>query len=233
MDIPHHIWEHHIIGYVSTNCYVFGRPDQAVMVDPGGPEVSSIVSKLLENEITVKHVLVTHGHFDHLGWAADVQKLVQDARVYLHVDEKPAVEPFLDRMPSLMGIPKLEFREPDEWITDNQILEIGGFKFKVIHTPGHSPGSSTFQLVDHSEDLNEKHKDPSSYVGDLIFESSIGRVDLPFSNPEHMVTSLKRIMNELDLESTLYPGHGNITTLKREIQNNPYLRAIQSGIPIF
>ena len=232
-EIPHSIWEHHVIGYVETNCYVFGKPDEAVLVDPGGPEAPKIAQRLLENDIEIKHVVVTHGHFDHLGWAADVIKVVEGAKVYLHEAEKPAVEPFLNRMVTQWGLLPLEYREPDRWVKEGDILEMAGMKYKVIHTPGHSPGSAVFQLIEKKDSINSKLSLDSAFVGDLIFQGAIGRFDLPFANGDDMKSSLIKIMDILPKHSALYPGHGGLTDMGTEIENNPYLLAIKKGIPFF
>lgn len=233
MSHNHPIWEHHVIGYVSTNCYVFGKPEEAVLVDPGGPEVTTIVKKLLEKEIEVKHVIVTHGHFDHLGWAADVMKLVEGAKVYLHEAEKPAVEPFLNRMVTEWGLPACELREPDVWVREGDILKMAGMKYKVIHTPGHSPGSAVFQLIEKEDGLSTNLNIDSAFVGDLVFQGSIGRFDLPFSSGDDMKESLVKIMEILPKHSELFPGHGNITDMGTELDTNPYLMAIQKNVPFY
>jgi glyoxylase-like metal-dependent hydrolase (beta-lactamase superfamily II) len=233
MSHSHSLWEHHVIGYVATNSYVFGKKEEAVLVDPGGPEVTSIVKKLIENEIEVKHVVATHGHFDHLGWAADVMKLTEGAKLYLHEGEKPAVEPFLDRMVSQWGLPPCEMREPDEWVRENNILELAGMKYKVIHAPGHSPGSAVFQLIEKKEDIATNLNIDAAFVGDLVFQGSIGRFDLPFSSAEDMKTSLVKIMDTLPRHSELFPGHGNLTDMGTEMDTNAYLLAIQRNVPFF
>ncbi len=204
------------------------------MLDPGGDEAISIAKNLSDRGIEIKHVLVSHGHFDHLGWAAEVQDVLQGARVYLHEGEKEAYEPFLDAMRHY-GLDPGIIREPDVWVRDHQILDLSGYKFEVIHTPGHSPGSATFKLVDLPEDETSMYlqRDHSAFVGDCLFEGSIGRTDLPFASPDDMVTSLKRLMDELDGQTQIFPGHGNFTQMDREMTNNPFLLAIQRGISFF
>jgi len=225
------LWEHHVIGPIQTNCYVFGKREAAVMVDPGGPEAADIARRLIQEEVEIKHVLVTHGHFDHLGWAPDVQKVVEGAKVYLHEDEKPAYEPFIKRMPAMFGL-ALEIREPDVWITENQVLDLDGLKFKIVHTPGHSPGSVVFEYTPESKN-NDYLAENSFFVGDLIFQGSIGRVDLPFSDPNDMQQSLAKIMDYIPPPSDLFPGHGSLTTMEAELSSNPYLQALQSGQSVF
>lgn len=229
-------WEHHIIGPVSTNCYVFGKTDEAIMIDPGGPQAVNIVNNLENKGIEVKHVLVSHGHFDHLGWAPEIQRTTEGAKVYLHEDERPIYEKFFSWMPRF-GLEKIEPREPDVWLSDNQVLDLGGYKFQIIHTPGHSPGSASFLTLDIPEiEINEKiplQNNLSAFVGDTIFEGSVGRVDFPFCDKGKMKKSIERLMNELNPATQLYPGHGNETNLQRELDHNPYLKAIRNNILIF
>jgi len=204
------------------------------MLDPGGEEAVAIAQELKEQGIEVKHVLVSHGHFDHLGWAAEVQDVVEGATVYLHEDEQPNFEYFLDQMPAY-GLDPVDIREPDVWIRDKQVLELSDYRFEVIHTPGHSPGSATYRVVDTptETDYIPLQANHSAFVGDCLFQGSIGRVDLPYSDPNAMITSLKRLMEELDDTTSIYPGHGNDSTMGIELRNNPYLLAIQRGVPIF
>lgn len=227
-------WEHQVIGPFSTNCYIFGEIDNLILFDPGGPEAVNIAKYLLEKELQVKHVLVSHGHFDHLGWAWEVQKVTEGAKVYLHEDEKETFEFFFEWMPKF-GFEKTELREPDIWLKTNSRINIGGHKFEVLHTPGHSPGSATFvEISDHKiypsdSEFHEKF----SLVGDTIFQGSIGRADWPFSNPNDMINSLKLLMTRIPKNHDILPGHGPKTSMEKELFNNPYLIAIQKGIPIF
>ena len=122
------LWDHHEIGELNTNFFIFGDKKNAIIIDPGGVEAVRIAKELLRKEIEVKHVLVTHGHFDHLGWAWEVQKVCEGAKVYLHEGEKISYEPFLDRLKNV------DIRIPDVWIKDEQVLQLGGYKMRVIQS---------------------------------------------------------------------------------------------------
>ena len=214
-------WDHHVIGPVQTNCYILANDmSEAVLVDPGGPESVDIVRELKNREIEVKHVLVTHGHFDHLGWATEVQKASEGARVYLHIDEKESYEVFQSWLPR-MGYSGVELREPDVWLKEGDTIRVSELNFSVMHTPGHSPGSVTYVLGN------------DAYVGDCLFQGSIGRTDLPYSDPHAMENSLKRLMNEINPSSRVLPGHGDLTTMSTELISNPFLKALQAGLSIF
>ena len=223
------IWEHNVVGPILTNCYVLGNKQEAIIIDPGGPEALAIADKLHDQGTQISHILATHGHFDHLSYCTEVKKMFADAKVYLHKAERDTYEDFINVMP-VYGLQKTEVLEPDVWIEDNQVLNISGLSIKVMHTPGHSPGSAVFHLRGDEASIFSTN---TAFVGDLIFESSIGRVDLPYSNSNHMLASLQRIMNELSPETMLFTGHGNESTMQKELLTNPYLLAIQKGIKIF
>lgn len=216
------VWQQHEIGPVATNCYVVGEDTaDAIMFDPGGPEAVQIARNLQAEGTAIKHIIVTHAHFDHLGWATEVQK-VTNAKVYLHDGAKTAYKHFQTWLAKI-GFADVELGVPDVWLQDNQQLSASGLTFNILHTPGHSPGSAVFVL----------QKRQQAFVGDLIFKQSIGRTDLPFSDQELMAQSLKRVMTELPDGTTLYPGHGDPTTMGTEKLHNPYLIGIQRGISPF
>ncbi len=199
------------------------------MIDPGGPEAVKIAKELLDKGIQIKHILLTHGHFDHSSEAMAVSQLTDESQIYMHKSEKIAYEDFIDAM-SLYGLQKTDTREPDVWIGGNQILKISNLEIEVLHVPGHSPGSVVYRYQTPSENSNASK---IAFVGDCIFEGSIGRVDLPYSNSSDMLSSLKYLINELQIDTKIFSGHGNSTVMGIELQQNPYLLAIQNNQPIF
>ncbi|MHA2252330.1 MAG: MBL fold metallo-hydrolase [Candidatus Kariarchaeaceae archaeon] len=222
------VWEHHVVSPIMTNCYILGNKQEAIMLDPGGPEVLAIAEKLRNQGIQISHILATHGHFDHLSYCTEVKNMFDDAKVYLHKGERETYTDFINVMP-MYGLQKTEVLEPDVWVNDNQVLNISDLSIKVIHTPGHSPGSAVFYL---KGDETSMFPTNTAFVGDCIFEGSIGRVDLPHSDPNQMFSSLQRLMDEFTADTYLYSGHGNATSMKKETATNPYLLAIQKGIKI-
>jgi hydroxyacylglutathione hydrolase len=218
-------WDHHVIGPIATNnYYLSNNAEEAVLLDPGGPEAPRIVHELKNRNIEIIAILVTHGHFDHLSWATEVQKETEGAKVYLHKDEKHTYEDF-HRVASRYGY-ILDLREPDRWIHDGQKLKLAGITFEVMHTPGHSPGSVTYLLKDQKE----------AFTGDTLFKQSIGRTDLQYSNPKDMEVSLKLLMQELpkvDKQTKILPGHGETSSIDVELQSNPFLLALKMGRSIF
>lgn len=210
----------HPIGPVVTNCYVFGNSKEAIMLDPGGPQAVDIAKSLVSSGVEIKHILVTHGHFDHLSFATEVKKVLKDAKIYLHKEEKPYYESYHAWM-SNYGMQPTKLDEPDVWMGENT-LDLAGFKIDVIHTPGHTPGSVVFDIIGEN----------TAFVGDLLFKGSIGRTDFPFCDTEKMQQSLARVM-ELDDDTRIYPGHNETTIMGQEKKENAFLLAIQRGIPIF
>lgn len=226
------IFEKHVIGLVPTNSYIFGSKEEAIFVDPGGDEASTLVKQLKDKGVNIKHILITHGHFDHLGYADKILDEV-DAKLYLHEGEKPYFDEFLDWMTEY-GLKRPQIPEPDVWLTDNQLLSISGLKIRVIHVPGHSPGSVIYNIEEPmlTENILTNNQ-RIALVGDHVFQGSIGRIDLPHSNKEDMKKSLKKFMDVLDGDTLLFTGHGPETSVKIEMEHNPYLLGIQKGIDVF
>ncbi len=177
------------LGPLLTNCYLVELDERTVLIDPA--EDSPRLASLL-NGRTVDAVVLTHGHFDHVGgaWACD------GAEVMMHEADLTYVDGFF----------------PDHGPIDRMLDEgdeaVAGLK--VLHTPGHSPGSLALL------------GDGVLFVGDLLFAGSIGRTDLPGGSPREMEGSLRRIAG-LAGDLIVYPGHGEVTTLGRERATNPFL----------
>ena len=219
------------MGLVPTNSYILGSKEEAIFVDPGGDEVSILMKQLLDRGVNIKHILITHGHFDHIGYADKILDEV-DAKLYLHEGEKPYFDEFLDWMPQY-GLKRPQIPEPDMWLADNQILSISGLKIKVIHVPGHSPGSAIYNIEEPMLTENVvTNNQKIALVGDHVFQGSIGRVDLPHSNKDDMINSLKKFMDVMNKETVIFTGHGADTSVKQEMENNPYLLGIQKGISV-
>ncbi|MCY3412971.1 MAG: MBL fold metallo-hydrolase [Candidatus Heimdallarchaeota archaeon] len=222
------IFDYVLVSPVGTNCYIFGDRLNAVMVDPGGKEAISKIEELKAKGIIIKHLLITHGHFDHASWYS-MARQITGATVYLHRSEEESYLAYHDWV-KRYGIipPKLD--EPDVWIEGEPVLDLGGYKIKVYHTPGHTPGHVIYAINDFEL---QDGKVPVAFVGDLIFKSSIGRTDFPFCDSTKMVKSLKFVMNTLSDETIIFSGHGESTILGIEKENNPYLIGINKGISIF
>ncbi|MFB6265203.1 MAG: MBL fold metallo-hydrolase, partial [Bradymonadaceae bacterium] len=203
------IVESFLVGPIQTNIYLIGPADgeDAAIVDGGG-DVDGLIGSAEEHDWTITRILQTHAHVDHVG---GLNELVQriDASIYLHPDERQVYDaaPQQGRM---FGIDIDPLPDVDQYLEDGDRLEIAGATMEVLHLPGHSPGGIGFYFADAGV----------LFGGDVLFEGSIGRVDLPGADPDAMELSLERLA-ELPDSTTVYPGHGPATTIGRETTHNP------------
>ncbi len=186
------------VGSIGTNCYIIYNEETkgAVVIDPSD-EAALVEARLDALGLELRAILLTHGHFDHGG---DVKRLLakRELPVYCHPADR--------KLPSWLthGL-----RASDE-LADGQVLDIDGLRFTVLHTPGHTPGSVCFLCGD------------AIFAGDTLFAGSCGRTDLPGGSWKDMAASLRRLA-ALDGDFTVYPGHGEPTTLDAEREGNPYI----------
>lgn len=204
---------HHLnLGELKANCYIVEtEPGRCIAIDIGGD------SKMLLNFLTMKHlkltkILITHGHYDHMNGVAEVAEAT-GAEVYIHEDDAFMLEDASHSLAALMSI--ITFKPVKNYISidDDCIITDGKLSFKVLHTPGHSPGSVCYICED------------VIFSGDTLFCCSIGRTDFPGSDIHAMRSSLKRIV-ALTGDYKVYPGHNESTTLAYERMNNPYLQKL-------
>jgi hydroxyacylglutathione hydrolase len=193
-----------------TNCWLLSAEgnDEAVVIDPGF-EARRILSLLERARKRPVAVLATHGHYDHVGAAADV--CGDEVPFFIHQDDALAMTDSAAwgaGMPIPIATPK-DLRP----FSDGEVLEFAGLSLQVLHTPGHTPGSSCFQS---SELL---------FSGDLVFLGAIGRYDFPNSSASDMFASLRRFLSLPD-PLPVHPGHGDSTTVAIERANNPFLRRL-------
>lgn len=164
---------------------------------------------LSEKGFTVEAILLTHGHFDHIGGAAELKK-ASGTKVYALAEEKKVC-----RTPELnlsAQMPPVVTIEADEWLTDGQTVETAGISFQVIATPGHTVGGCCYYCKEGG----------FLFSGDTLFEESVGRTDFPTGSMSSLVRSVKEKLFVLPEDTKVYPGHGDITTIGREKQYNPY-----------
>ena len=195
------------VGPIGTNCYILEdeAAHQAAVIDPGGD-----APRLLEalRGLDVRYILLTHGHYDHTGAAAELAAAFPQAEVYIHEKDYCDVDPSLFPLRTeLSGV---------KFYGEGDRLTLGGLELQVLHTPGHSEGSVTLRCGD------------LLFCGDTLFAGSCGRTDFPGGDTAKILSSLRRL-GELEGDLQVLPGHMEDSTLSRERQANPYLRQAMSG----
>lgn len=203
-----------VTGELKANCYLLGCPEsrQALVIDPGG-EGARILEILQENDYTLKMVINTHGHFDHVGANRTLVEAT-GAELLLHRADAAILQGAPEHA-AMFGCRPIEpSPEPTRLLGDNEEITLGELQLKVIHVPGHSPGGICL--------LTEGRL----FSGDSLFAGSIGRTDLPSGDQAALMRALRDRLLPLPDETLVYPGHGPETTIGRERRNNPFLRYI-------
>ncbi len=185
---------------------------RGAVVDPGG-DLERIEDAIKQSGVTIEKILLTHGHIDHAGGAADLAAKLNVKVIGPAVADKPV----LDNIPSrghLFGMPGAKSVTPDQWLKEGDVVEVGGLTFSVLETPGHSPGSIVL--------FNAENR--FALMGDVLFQNSVGRTDLPGGSHEVLMASIKNKVLALGDDVEFLPGHGNASRIGIERLNNPFLR---------
>jgi hydroxyacylglutathione hydrolase len=184
---------------------------RAAVVDPGG-DVTAILDAIKQLGVTVEKILITHGHIDHAGGAAELRE-----KLGVTIEGPHKADDFLlqDLPATGANYGQLDARvvTPDRWLADGDVVEAAGFTFRVIEAPGHSPGSVVF--------FNEAQR--FAFMGDVLFKNSIGRTDLRQSNHDHLMRSIREKILPLGDDVVFLPGHGEASRIGDERINNPFL----------
>lgn len=201
------------LGPVQTNCYVIQDEQKNCLVIDPGEESKKIITYIENEQLKPVAILLTHGHFDHIG-AVDGVRDYFGLPVYIHETEQHTLtDPSENGSTRYPGLPLVQNRAADHLMNTEGMMAVGPFSFDVRHTPGHSPGSVSFVF----------EEDGFAVVGDTLFQGSVGRTDLPGGNTETLLASIHNKLLTLDEDTVIYPGHGFPTTPAEEMNNNPFL----------
>jgi len=195
------------LGPLGTNCYVVSDQQSAIVVDPGG-EASEIITYLKENKLDLKAIVLTHLHFDHIYGVAQIKKAT-NAKVLVPKNDLVLLDTESGKG-GIWGFPMVE--EFEYAILDEVEQSFGSIVCNVLSTPGHTPGGVSLYFPQQNSVL----------TGDSLFYSSIGRTDLPGGNHAQLIKSIKEKLFVLAPETTVYPGHGEKSTIGHEYNHNPH-----------
>ncbi len=191
------------------------RSTEAALIDPGD-EVDALLTEAARRGLSIRHILLTHAHVDHITGVA-AAKRATGAPVYLHRDDLFLYERAVE-MGALFGL-KTEPQPPvDEYYTPGQVIPFGDLEARLHHTPGHCPGGVCLQIGPAGED--GRHL----FVGDTLFAGSIGRTDLPGGDYDTLIRAIRTVLFAFPDDFEVHPGHGPDTTIGRERATNPFLR---------
>jgi hydroxyacylglutathione hydrolase len=204
------------VGTLQENCFIARLKDSAsaVIVDPGEDSERILGAVEALGIEKVEAILLTHTHFDHIGAVAPVAKAT-GAPVYCPELETQVLANIMDYVP-WPGFGPYESYEADHTVAGGETLELAGLPFEVMFTPGHSPGHVSYALPEQG----------ALFSGDVLFQGSVGRVDLPGGDWPTLLASIESLINTYPADTTVYPGHMGLTTLGNERATNPFLREL-------
>lgn len=203
------------VGVLQCNCSIFGDEEtrEAIVFDPGD-EIDSILAILARHGLTVKAIVITHAHIDHIGGAAKL-KAVTGAPVHMNANDQELYD-HLDVQAQWLGMATPGRTEIDSGARDGDTLRLAATDFHILHTPGHTQGSLCLWIP----------AEQKLIAGDTLFRDSVGRTDLPGGNHRQLLASIEDKLLRLPEETVVIPGHGPSTTIGRERERNPFLQGL-------
>jgi glyoxylase-like metal-dependent hydrolase (beta-lactamase superfamily II) len=198
------------VGPIMANCYIVGCDEtlKAAIIDPGD-EAGRILQAVADSNLSVTHIVNTHGHFDHVSANKDIHAAT-NAPILIHALDAPMLAKIAASAAN-WGLSAEDSPPPDRNIDEGDTIEVGNIILKVIHTPGHTPGGISLFADGHV------------FVGDTLFAGSIGRTDFPGGNFETLKSSIQDKLFTLDESIRVHPGHNSETTIGHEKQTNPFV----------
>jgi glyoxylase-like metal-dependent hydrolase (beta-lactamase superfamily II) len=198
------------VGPIQANCYILGCEEtlEAVVIDPGG-ESDRILLTLSEAKLTLKYIINTHGHFDHVS-ANRPLKEATGAQILIHPQDAPMLDQ-LSSSAAMFGLSSENSPPPDRSLDEGDTVRFGTITMKVIHTPGHTLGGISL------------HTDGAVFVGDTLFAGSVGRTDFPGGDAGTLKASIQEKLFTLGDDVTVYPGHMGTTSIGQERRHNPFV----------
>ena len=199
------------VGSLGTNCYIAycENTKKAVVIDPGG-DASRIMAAINREGLTVEAIINTHGHADHV--MANIKvKEATGAPLWIHSADADMLGSGSRNLSAYLG-GSVSCGTPDRLLAEGDVLSVGDFTLKVLHTPGHTPGGISLLA------------DKEVFVGDTLFAESIGRTDFPGGSYSQLIQSIKTKLMTLDDDVKAYPGHGPATTIGWERRQNPFIQ---------
>jgi glyoxylase-like metal-dependent hydrolase (beta-lactamase superfamily II) len=199
-----------MVGPLQTNCHILGDEDEhvAAVIDPGG-NADEILKFLDMNKLELKYIIATHAHFDHIGGVAGLKRET-DAKLILHEDDREYLERASSSAAS-WGIDVEQPPPPDISAKEGDKITFGTITLEVLHTPGHSQGGISLKMPG------------KVFVGDSLFQMSIGRTDFPGGDFDILMDSIKKKLFTLPDDTIVYTGHGPNTRIGDEKRNNPFV----------
>ncbi len=201
------------VGPLQCNCSIIGdeQTREAMVIDPGD-QIEDILKILKSENLTLKQIVVTHAHIDHVGGAMKL-KAATGAPILMNQKDEALLK-MLDVQASWIGMKTPGAVQVDEAVSEGRILQVGNLSSTVIHTPGHTEGSICLYFPEQK----------TLIAGDTLFAGSIGRTDLPGGSFEKIIRSLHNQLLQLPDETHVIPGHGPMTTIGQERESNPFLQ---------